>query len=219
MAPPRPRLLTFDLFGTVVDWREGLRAAVRAHGIDLTEEQFEAVIDAQGEDEPAGFRPYVEIVERSLVRVLGMDARDARAVGERAGEWPLFPDASGAIRRLLALAPCGATTNSDLRHRAAIEAQLGCRMTYWICAEAVGAYKPDPRIWQAAARAADVDYGQGWWHVSAYADYDLTTARGLGLTTVLVERPHHRPGTPAEVDLRVPDLATLAEVAVGDQFR
>jgi 2-haloalkanoic acid dehalogenase type II len=219
MAPPRPRLLTFDLFGTVIDWREGLRSAVRAHGIDLTEGQFEAVIDAQGEDEQVAFRPYVEIVERSLVRVLGMDASAARATGERAGEWPVFPDAPAAIRRLLELAPCGATTNSDLSHRPAIEAQLGCRMTHWICAEAVGAYKPDPKIWQAAAREADVDYGQGWWHVSAYADYDLATARELGLTTVLVERPHHRPGAPADVDLWVSDLSALVEVAASGSFR
>ena len=49
--------------------------------------------------------------------------------------------------------------------------------------------------------------GRGWWHVSAYADYDLETARALGLTCVLVKRPHHRPG-PA--DLVVDDLAGLA---------
>jgi hypothetical protein len=44
--------------------------------------------------------------------------------------------------------------------------------------------------------------------VSAYADYDLATARTLGLTCVYVERPHARPGPS---DLAVADLDSLAE--------
>jgi hypothetical protein len=45
--------------------------------------------------------------------------------------------------------------------------------------------------------------------VSAYADYDLRTARELGLTCVFVQRPHSRPGT---ADVSVPDLAALADL-------
>jgi len=205
--PPRPRLITFDLFGTVVDWRTGLRAAVEEHGGTLDDEAFEAVIDAQAVDEQLGFRPYVEITERSLVKVLGLAPAAARTIGERAGEWPVFADAPAAMRALAAIAPCAATTNSDLRHRAPIEARLGVPLTQWICAEEVRAYKPDVRIWHAAAERTGVTPGPDWWHVSAYADYDLATARALGLTCVLVRRPHHRPGT---ADLVVPDLAELA---------
>ena len=47
-------------------------------------------------------------------------------------------------------------TNSDLTHRPAIEQQLGCALEPWICAGEVGAYKPDVRIWEAAARATGV---------------------------------------------------------------
>ena len=204
---PRPRLITFDLFGTVVDWRTGLRAAVEKHGGALDDEAFEAVIDAQAADEQAGFRPYVEITERSLVRVLGLAPADARAIGERAGEWPVFADAPEAMRALMAIAPCAATTNGDLRHRAAIEAQLGISLAHWVCAEDVRAYKPDVRIWHAAAERTGALPGPDWWHVSAYADYDLATARALGLTCVLVRRSHHRAGT---ADLVVEDLGELA---------
>jgi len=209
-----PRLLTFDLFGTVVDWRAGL---VHALGFPLDEAAFERVIDSQAADEQSGFRPYAEIVARSLTTVLDVAPSAARAIGEGAGEWPVFGDAPAAFARLLARAPCGATTNSDLAHRPAIERQLGCALAPWICAGEVGAYKPDVRIWEAASRATGTAFGPQWWHVSAYADYDLATARRLGLTTILVRRPHHRPGTTDLVDRTFDDLAQLA-FAVEQEF-
>jgi len=202
-----PRLLTFDLFGTVVDWRAGLAVAL---GLPLDDAAFERVIDFQARDEQEAFRPYAEIVARSLTSVLDVAPSQARAIGERAGEWPVFADAPGAFARLRALAPCGATTNSDAAHRPAIEQQLGLSLEPWICAGEVGAYKPDVRIWEAAARATGLAFGPAWWHVSAYADYDLATARRLGLTTILVRRPHHRPGTPDLVDRAFDDVAALA---------
>jgi 2-haloalkanoic acid dehalogenase type II len=205
-----PRLLTFDLFGTVVDWRTGLERALTAHGIAHDAAAFERVIDAQGADEQAGFRPYVEIVARSLTSVLGAPPEAARAIGEAAGEWPVFPDAPAAFADMRKHVPCAATTNSDPSHRPAIEAQLGVRLEPWICAGEVGAYKPDARLWEAAARATGVPFGRDWWHVSAYADYDLATARRLGLTCVLIRRPHHRPGTPDLMDRQYADLTELA---------
>jgi FMN phosphatase YigB (HAD superfamily) len=61
-----------------------------------------------------------------------------------------------------------------------------------------------------------VPFGRDWWHVSAYADYDLVPARALGLTCVLVKRPHHRAG-PA--DLVIEDLAELAGKAIAANSR
>ncbi len=210
MRSSPPRLLTFDLFGTIVDWRAGLCAAAAARGFPVDEAAFVRLIDTQAADEQMMFRPYVEIVERSLVRVLGMPLGDARAIGEGAGEWPVFADAPAALKQLLRSVPCAATTNSDLRHRGAIESQLGVRLEPWICAGEVGAYKPDVRIWQAASARTGIAAGPGWWHVSAYADYDLATARALGLTCVLVRRPHHRSGSPDLIDHSVADLGELA---------
>jgi 2-haloacid dehalogenase len=200
-------LLTFDVFGTVLDWRRGLRAAL---GGRLSDEEFERIIDRQGELE-RDFRPYAEIVAQSLVEVLGIDAGEAARIGVAAGTWPLFPDSTVGLRRLRAVAPCAAITNSDPGHRPQIEQQLGFALDGWTCAGEVRAYKPDAEMWLAAARSMGLAPGRDWWHVSAYADYDHRTARSLGLTCVFVQRPHSRPG-PA--DLIVPDLAALAD-AVG----
>jgi 2-haloacid dehalogenase len=204
----RPRLFTFDVFGTVLDWRRGLREAAGRAGAALDDPAFDRVIDAQAELEAGPFRLYADIVAESLVRVLGIDPAAAAAIGRDAGAWPLFPDSRDALRRLRAIAPCAATTNSDAAHGRRVQRELGFDLDAWICAEEVRAYKPDPRVWSEATARTGVAPGPWWWHVSAYGDYDLATALSLGLTCVFVARPHSRPG-PA--DLSVRDLGELAD--------
>ncbi len=211
-ASPRPRLLTFDIFGTVVDWRRGLTQAVRAHGIELSPADFERVIDTQARLEAEAFRSYREVTAASLVEVLRLDPAAADAIGAAVGTWPLYPDAGAGLRRLQALAPCAAMTNSDRAHGEQVQAQLGWRLTHWIAAEEVRVYKPAEAFWRATAALVGIEPGPHWWHVSAYADYDLEVASRLGLTTVFVPRPHARPG-PATHTAR--DLVALAELVEG----
>ncbi|HEX4383469.1 MAG TPA: HAD family hydrolase [Myxococcales bacterium] len=191
-------LMTFDIFGTVLDWRTGL--------FGLTDDQFERAIDRQGALEQGSWRSYTEIVAQSLIEVAGLNAVMAAGFGAQAGNWPLFADSAEALRKLRAVAPCAAITNSDREHGEQVQAQLGFRLDGWVCAEEARAYKPDRKMWEAASRKLGVPFSKDWWHVSAYADYDHAAARALGLTCVHVKRPHSRPG-PA--DLIVSDLAEL----------
>jgi FMN phosphatase YigB (HAD superfamily) len=105
-------------------------------------------------------------------------------------------------------APCVAMTNSDQEHGRQVEDQLGFRLSGWICAEDVRCYKPAAEFWTAVSARRSVPFGPSWWHVSAYADYDLATASRFGLTTVFVDRPHSiwGPSTLVATDLRA--LAT-----------
>jgi FMN phosphatase YigB (HAD superfamily) len=111
------------------------------------------------------------------------------------------------------IAPCVAMTNSDRAHGKDIEAQLGFRLSEWLPAEEVRCYKPSPRFWHAASERLDVPLGAHWWHVSAYADYDLEVARSLGLTGVFIPRRHARPPKAGEAALTVKSLVELAELA------
>src|SRR3954454_15117232 len=84
-----PRLFTFDVFGTIVDWRSGLRKALGAR--PLSDAEFDRLIDVQGEIEQAPFRRYADIVAESLARVVGISPSEAERIGADAGNWPLFP--------------------------------------------------------------------------------------------------------------------------------
>jgi len=133
-----PSLLTFDIFGTVVDWRRGLTESVRSHGVEMGDREFQAVIDWQARAESQAYQSYADILGESLVRVLRLDREASRAIAAGAGRWPLFPDSADGLRTLMRSAPCVAMTNSDQMHRRQVEDQLGFRMSGWICAEDVG---------------------------------------------------------------------------------
>lgn len=207
--PLAPALITFDIFGTVLDWRSGLRSSLGVRGVTLGADDFDRIVDRQGAiEQELPFRTYREIVALSLVDVLGMDPADADLVGAQAGRWPLFLDSAPALQRLARRAPLGALTNSDRAHGLDIQGRLAFPFRHWLCAEELGMYKPNPDFWRALAVSTGTPMGPAWWHVAAYGDYDLGVARSLGLTTVLVNRPHRRLGA---ADLVVPDLLALAE--------
>ncbi len=207
-----PELFTFDIFGTVLDWQNGLAGACEAHGRKLRDGEFDKVIDAQAALEQSGqFDLYTSIVIKSLASVLGLEATAAASIAETMGSWPLFADAREGLQRLRKIAPCVAITNSDRHHGAQVRAQLGFNLDGWFSSEEERHYKPARELWDAVAEQRGVRFGPRWWHVSAYADYDLKTAQGLGLTRVLVHRPHARSGA-AEVEVTsFHDLATVVE--------
>ncbi len=204
-----PRLVTFDIFGTVVDWREGLREAVRSCGRDFSDQDFERVIDAQAVDEYGPFRSYTDITADSLVRTVGIDQVSAMQIGQRVGHFPLFHDSREALRGLLQHCDCVAMTNSDRLHGEQVQQQLGFELTDWVCAEEIRIYKPSPDFWHSVAERRKCELGSDWWHVSAYADYDHGTASSLGLTTVFVKRPHCRPSSANHVVNDLTELLTL----------
>jgi 2-haloacid dehalogenase len=204
-----PSLITFDIFGTLLDWRSGLEAGCAAAQRPLAAGEFDRIIDTQAELEGGTFLPYAKIIELSLERALGLSPAAATAIADGVADWPFFADVP-ELRALMQIAPCGAMTNSDRTHGIALQTRLGFAMTAWLCAEDLRLYKPDPGFWHAMARLQGAAFGAGWWHVSAYADYDLSVACEMGLTTILVRRPHSRPG-PA--DHTVDGLASLLRLA------
>jgi FMN phosphatase YigB (HAD superfamily) len=135
-----------------------------------------------------------------------MDDTAAAEIAASVGRWPLYDDSPAALAALMRVAPCAAMTNSDRLHGEQIQNRLGFQLDDWLCAEEARVYKPDPLFWRLMAGRRNVTPGPRWWHVSAYADYDLAAANELGLTTVFVGRAHARPGPAVH---SVSDLAGL----------
>ena len=88
-----PQLVTFDIFGTILDWRIGLEASCRMASRPLQDGEFDRIVDVQGELEQGDFLDYATVTQRSLTSVLNLDATKATVIGAEVGTWPLYPDA------------------------------------------------------------------------------------------------------------------------------
>ncbi|HUW53860.1 MAG TPA: hypothetical protein VMV99_10635, partial [Rhodanobacter sp.] len=68
--PTTPALITFDIFGTVLDWRSGMEADCVDAGRPLRGGEFDRIVDVQGQLEQGPFLDYAQITARSLEQVL-----------------------------------------------------------------------------------------------------------------------------------------------------
>jgi 2-haloacid dehalogenase len=224
----RFEVLTFDCYGTLIDWEAGISAGIRrildprgvtAAADDLLERyaRHEAAVEA-GE-----YRPYREVLARSLRGVCGElgvepSAGELESFAGSVGDWPAFPDTVDALARVAERFRLAVITNSDDDLFAASNRRLGVTFDWIVTAQQVGAYKPSLRTFEAAFARIGVPR-ERILHVAQSLFHDHVPAKRLGLTTVWVDRRHDRPGSGATLpasatpDLVVPDMATFARLA------
>jgi 2-haloacid dehalogenase len=224
----RFEVLTFDCYGTLIDWEAGIAAGLRnvldARGIaagdeDLLERyaRHEAVLEA------GPYVPYREVLARSLRGVCAeleaapTDA-EADAFGGSVGDWPAFPDSSGALALLARSFRLAVITNCDDDLFAASNRRLGVTFDWVITAQQAGSYKPSERNFRLAFERIGVPR-ERILHVAQSLFHDHVPAKRLGMATAWIDRRHDRPGsgaTPpaaATPDLAVLDMATFARLA------
>jgi 2-haloalkanoic acid dehalogenase type II len=205
--------LSFDCYGTLIDWEAGITAVLRpwadAHGLAATDEELLAAYgthEAQAEaDHPA------ELYPRILARAMrGLGAQlgapvgdaDAEALAGSVPDWPPFPDSPEALRRLAGKYQLIILSNVDRASFAGSNERLGVTFTSVLTAEDVGSYKPSPRNFEALAREAErLGVGAGrLLHVAQSLFHDHVPAKAAGLPTVWIDRRRDSPGwgaTPA----------------------
>ncbi len=210
--------LTFDCYGTLIDWGAGLVAHLQplllahdAHVID------DFVLDFFAQAEPRAQtlgRPYADVL-RDVLRQFGArlgftptdDMLDAFA--ESPGEWPPFPDSVDALRRLGERFDLVVVSNIDNALFAKTREKLGVVFKHVVTAEDVGAYKPDPRMFEAARQALG---DARVLHVAQSAYHDIAPASALGLDTALIDRTNNAAQrVQASPTWRFDSLAALAE--------
>ncbi|HYO43907.1 MAG TPA: haloacid dehalogenase type II [Candidatus Limnocylindrales bacterium] len=226
----RFQTLTFDCYGTLIDWEAGILAGLRAilgpPGIDADDDDLlERYALAEAATEAAGYLRYREVLARSadmVCRGLGVmpGPADLAGFGGSVVDWPAFPDSAAALARLHARFKLAVITNCDDDLFAASNRRLGVTFDHVITAEQVGSYKPDTRSFEVAFERIGGPRGQIL-HVAQSLFHDHVPAKRLGMTTVWVDRRRGRAGTgatpPAEAlpDLTVPSMAAFADIALG----
>ncbi len=225
--------LTFDCYGTLIDWETGIAAGLRrglgeaAVGLP-DDELLERYGRHEAELEAGLYLPYREILGEGLRRVgaeLDTDVRpdDLRAFGDSVGEWPAFPDSADALRRLQRRFRLGVITYCDDDLFAASNRRLGVAFEWVVTAEQARGYKPRIANFELAFERVGLPRDRIL-HVAQSLYHDHVPARQLGLTSVWIDRRHDRPGTGAtppahastQPSARFPDLRSFAAAAAPD---
>jgi 2-haloacid dehalogenase len=221
--------LTFDCYGTLIDWEFGIAEAFR-HILELrdvrppTEELLEAYAGIEAAAERGEYRTYREILgagARGVSERYGVepDEDEVAAFAASVGAWPAFPDSAHALARLAERYRLGVITNCDDDLFAGSNRRLDVTFDWIVTAEQARSYKPSLRNFELAFERIDVPR-ERILHVAQSLYHDHVPAKRLGLRSVWVDRRRDKPGSgatpPADArpDLAVPDMATFADLAL-----
>jgi 2-haloacid dehalogenase len=207
------RAMSFDCYGTLIDWETGisdaLRPWVQAHVLNVDDHQLLAAY-GQHESRLEAQTPgalYPDIVARTMTALgheFGAPVTEAEAAQFAASipHWPAFPDTQHALGSLAKRYKLIILSNVDRRSFQGSNKQLGVVFTDIITAEDIGSYKPSPRNFDVLiARAAQrgVEHGE-LLHVAQSLFHDHQPAKAAGLATVWINRRHDRPGRGATLE-------------------
>jgi 2-haloacid dehalogenase len=230
----RFQVLTFDCYGTLIDWESGIFSALRpilaAHKKALSDSALlELYGELEAQAESGEFRLYREVLQnvvRGFGQRLGFTPTEAeiRSLPESVANWQPFPDTVAALRRLQNRHRLSIISNIDDDLFATTAPKLEVKFASVITAQQAGAYKPSLKNFRLAQEKIGVS-PEHWLHVGQSIYHDVIPAKSLGLATVWVNRPSPRAGIGAvkaatgQPDLEVPDLQTLANHAATENLR
>ena len=193
------RAVTFDCFGTLIDWRFGQQRVLRQlPSLRDHAQSIQMLMDARQLAEQrlqcGPWLPYAEILALSLSEAsqetLGVALSDREASAFAAGQlgWPAFPDTPAALARLTQHLPVGLLSNCDEEVLAlCARKHLGAPTHWLISAERAQSYKPAARHWELFLADSGLQPEQVL-HVSFTREYDLDQAASLGFQLGFIAR-------------------------------
>ena len=223
--------LTFDCYGTLIDWESGMFAALaplieRAGGLER-----DAVLEAHARHESGQQRQtpqmrysdLLSIVHKRLAEEWRVETtwEECEAYGRSVPDWPAFPDSAEALAYLGEHFALVILSNVDNRSFAGSAARLGARWTAVVTAEDAGSYKPSDRNFEhLLERLAPLGIERSAiLHTAESLFHDHVPAGRHGLARAWIHRRHDQPGFGATMDpgenphtdFRFTSMAAMAE--------
>ena len=220
--------LTFDCYGTLINWEAGILGALRpvlsAHGIELSDDDALGLYgECEAESEAGEYKTYRQILE-GVIEAFGQrlgfspSAAEIQSLPQSLANWPPFPDTVAALRRLHTRYKVAIISNVDDDLFAATAELLQLPFDAVITAQQARSYKPSLNNFQLALRRIGKPK-EKILHVAQSLYHDVVPTRELGWKNVWVNRRKNQPGPGATVpanikpDLEVPSLQALADLA------
>ena len=205
MEFPEVRALTFDIFGTVVDWRGSIiregRKVWADMGVDVEWEEF-------ADSWRSGYEPAMQRVRRGELPWMNIDSLHRLILDELLARYRVqslaeeekeqlnrvwhrldpWPDVAAGLERLRRRAIVAALSNGNVALLVNMARHGGLCWDCVLSAELARHYKPDPEVYETAAALLGLEPHQVM--MVAAHNGDLAGARAVGFRTAFVRRPH-----------------------------
>lgn len=223
----RFNIITFDCYGTLIDWESGILGAVRpilsAHNAHLSNADILRMYgEIEAEEESGEYQPYEQILQtvvRGFGTRLGFVPREneQHSLPNSLANWKPFPDTVAALRQLKKKFRLGILSNIDDDLFSATAPQLEVEFDHVVTASQARAYKPSLDVFRLAQKKIGSP-PQQWLHAGQSIYHDVIPAQSFGIATVWVNRPSPLPNSGAakpaqgKPDIEVSSLTELADL-------
>jgi len=218
--------VSFDCYGTLVDWEWGISEAVdevlRARGVRLSRGEIlglfaEIEPGVQGSDTYLTYRCVLRRVMAEMGNALGFRCSEPEldCLADSLADWPVFPEVREALQALQTRYKLAVISNVDDALFAGRAEVLNVDFDAVVTAAAARSYKPSRRNFDLAAARMGVET-DAWLHVAESQFHEIGPANKMGIASVWVNRAARGGGTrrtDAVPDLVVSDLGELAGLA------
>jgi len=186
--------ISFDCYGTLIDWQRGLLAAaspvLARLGRDMEPAAlFGAFADAERRAERPPYRPYRDVLRAVATELFGPGASpgDRDSLWRSIGDWPAFDDAAPSLAWLKSRYRLAVASNIDDDLFALTAPKLGVALDELVTAQQVGSYKPGEAHFRALCERLGLRPGEIL-HVAESRFHDVEPASRLGFVTAWVDR-------------------------------
>jgi 2-haloacid dehalogenase len=207
--------LTFDCYGTLIDWRRGIEASLgRLLGASRRNAPVFPLYAEYEAEEESSYKPYFQILKSTGKKVanhLGRSITEAEATefAESISSWPPFKDTAETLVELGRRGSKRVILSNIDREMLKTTIRVNhLDVDGFITAEDIGSYKPAPAHWQAFFEKYSADRNKTL-HVAQSIYHDITPANKLGIATAWINRYHEKPPTTISPTYVLDDLRSL----------
>ena len=215
------KYITFDCYGTLIDWENGIRVALQKLSeknsfsldlINISDKYIKAELEVEAEQ----YRKYHEVLQLSakkLLKQMGFDISDQDALefADSIYSWQPFPETHDVLAELkqksYKLIILSNIDNEIIKKSVEL---MGINFDGVVTAEEVGSYKPSHGHWQEMLKRFNAQKEEVL-HVAASYVHDIIPAKEQGFNAIWINRNNEQPTREIKPDLEFKDLRPLPE--------
>jgi 2-haloacid dehalogenase len=194
--PKQVSFVTFDVYGTLIDWETGAYEAFRAEaerdGFTIERDELIPLFhEIQQQIEAGSYELYAEVLRRTAVQIakrLGWPLEPSRAgfLPDSVQRWPPFKETNPVLQKIAKKFKVGLISNIDDKLLGQTRRHIPIDFDLVVTAQQVRSYKPDPAHFVECERR--IGGKKGWVHVAASYYHDVEPCLKRRIPVIWVNR-------------------------------